>query len=110
MSPNGNGAGSDTEFTRIPEPVRTTEPAPVLEDRRWRQASQDPHCALSVGRKHPVAVLARVQGSGLGGLLAPEHRIGAQSALTLKGHGPFVEGAEEDEVAEDLKRVRCAEV
>src|ERR687892_587357 len=54
-------------------------------------ATQDSDCALSVARKDPVRLVACVQCAGLRALLAPVEGVGADAALSLKGHRPFVE-------------------
>ena len=92
----------DVHVLRVPPAGRM--PAPPLEDRGGRQAAQQPDRRVAVAREDPVAVLERVDGTGLDRLVAAEDRVRPDPALSVVDDRPLVVRPEADERAVDREK------
>ena len=92
----------DVHVLRVPPAGRV--PAPPLEDRGGRQAAQQPDRRVAVAREDPVAVLERVDGTGLDRLVAAEDRVRPDPTLSVVDDRPLVVRPEADERAVDREK------
>ena len=94
---DGNADRRDVQVGRAPPARRVS--APPLQDGRGRQAAEQADRGLAVAREDPVALLERVDGTGLDGLVPVEDRVGPDAALAVIDDRALVVGPQEDERA-----------